>query len=387
MSSLLRTGPVADTKIVIGYQPDPDLDDDEQPTDVFPEEPDTPLGPMSVSSSEMIIVPENIYSAVTLDALTVAPTYYVTADHVRLLEVAAAAFDEFDLMPRMPTRSGFVVLARPIELPMPGGATQPVRAFAWNTWSDVNTSMGTPGRAGEVWTFSSRKRDTGLQMVRDASSAWPSKKAWNNDADLLPCYADWLVTGVPLPPVAESVAVADARVQAHRWFAQHYGSPRRDSEGNMILPTPQEWQARITAMQARYDQYLAAGTERDSTGQYGFWQPYLAAFVLLLTQQITIVDEQQATPSSARLAGQVSRHRPTSVTVVDVRHSQRPGDDDSPAGERRRGALTTRHPVGAHWKWQPYGTGRALRRRILVPGYVRGPKDAPLVVKPRVIRL
>jgi hypothetical protein len=34
--------------------------------------------------------------------------------------------------------------------------------------------------------------------------------------------------------------------------------------------------------------------------------------------------------------------------------------------------------VGAHWRHQPYGPGRALRRPFLVLPHLRGPKDKPV---------
>jgi hypothetical protein len=299
------------------------------------------------------------------------------------MEVAAAAFDEFDLMPRMPSYAGFVVLARPIELPMPDGKTQPVRAFAWNTWGSINTSMNTPGAVGEVWTFASRKKDADFSQVEQASGYWPSKKTWQTDADLLPCYTDWLITGASLPPISESVAESIARDRSHKWFVNHWGTPPRDADGTMILPSPEDWAASITAGRARYDQYLAETTEKQRTDQYGYWQRYLAAFVLLLTQQITIAEKKPVAAQDARRGSQVSRSRSTDVTVVDVRHNRRASTSGTGTGRQ----LTERRVVNGHWKWQPYGPASSLRRRIFLGEYIRGPVDAPLVVKPRVTRL
>lgn len=387
---MLRTGPEpVGTNVVVGWEPR-ERHADEIPADVFAEPVPEPE-PMSVKASA-VIVPENVYTKATPHVLASAPTYYVTRDMCTIIEVAAEAFDDFDMMPRLPQSSGFVVLARPIELPMPDGAVQPVRAFAWNTWGDAVTSMGTVGDIGEVWTFASRKDDTAFDMVADAAEQWPSKKAWQTDPDLLPCYADWVFTGTPIGPTSESVAYAEARRRAFDWFHQQsVRFEKRDAEGTLILPTVDEWSAMITAAQAREDQYLAAATQKDRIDQYGRFQPYLAAFVMLLTQQITLAEPEHPTSDAVRLAKQVGDRRPDSVTVVDIRHSARPHRDDTDdAGEgtgHKRGPLTHRHLVGSHWKWQPYGKDRALRRRIFVAGYVRGPEDKPLVVKPRVTRL
>lgn len=378
---ILRIGPATDASIVVGYEPT-EPTGEEDPTDVFPDPPADGWGPMSVSQS--VMVPESVYAPVTVDHLAGAPTYYVTADMCTVMEVAAEAFDEFDLMPRMPNYAGFVVLARPIHLPMPDGKTQPVRAFAWNTWGSINTSMNTPGTAGEVWTFGSRKKDADFSQVEQASELWTSKKAWQTDADLLPCYTDWLITGVPLPPVSETMAEVHARDKAHRWFVEHIGEPQRRADGSMILPSPEAWEASVTAGRAKYDQFLAEATGPQRIDRYGTWQPYLAAFVLLLTQQITVADKTQVAVQDAIRGRKVNRNRPSGVTVVDIRHPKRSGER---GGTGKRAPLAERQLVGSHWKWQPYGPKSGLRRRIFLGPYERGPEDAPLVVKPRVTRL
>lgn len=382
IEAMRRAGPVRDTNMVVAFQKNEDYDPDALPTDVYEA---ATVEPAPGFTPTDLIIPEAIYSEVTPVMLSNAPTYYVTADMCTVMEVAAAAFDEFDLMPRLPRSSGFVVLARPIELPMPGGTSQPVRAFAWNTWGEVSTSMGTTGAVGEVWTFASRKRDADFVMVQEAAKVWPSKKAWRSEPDLLPCYGDWVAVGTPLPPVAEAAAIGNARIRAHDWGNLNFPA-KFGPDGAPVAPTQEEWEARLNASQARYDQYLAEEMEQAPDDQYGYWQPYLAAFVLLLTQQITVAEPTDLPEATVRLARKVNPTRPSTVTVVDVRHVRRTGSAREPTGATR-GPLTSRQLVGSHWKWQPYGTKRALRRRIFVSGYVRGPEDAPLVVKPRVIRL
>lgn len=379
-AAMLRTGPTSNTRIVVGYDRHDDDPAAAVPTDVYAAEAPEPA-PLSVDA-ESVLVPEQIYAEATPQALAEAPTYYVTADMCTLIEVAAEAFDDFDLMPRLPAAAGFVVLARPVYLPMPGGTSQPVRAFAWNTWGDIATSMGTPGMVGEVWTFASRRDDAEFKVVAEAAADWPSKKAWATDPDLLPCFADWLVTGIPVGPLSETVAEGNARAEAHQWLRQ------RGARYQQSPPTPEVWQGLVSAAQARYDQRLAAATKTERTDRYGYWQPYLAAFVLLLTQQITATAAEPVSADEARLASKVGPRRPSTVTVVDIRSTgHTSGDTPDESTGHRRAPLDHRHLVGAHWKWQPYGPNRSLRRRILITPYVRGPEDKPLVVRPRVTRL
>lgn len=379
-----RNGPIVDSSTIVGYEP-AGTPDDPLPTDVYDDDSGALVdqGELDKLPSQ-ILVPAELHRQVTLDALAAAPTYYVTPDMVTVIEAAAAAFDSTDMMPRLPRRSGFVVLARPIEIPM-GDSVEHVRAFAWNLWSEIKTGAAASGRGvtGEVWTFSSRRRDAGFRPVEEARKIWSSKTAWRDEPELLPSFCDWLLTGAPVPPISEPGGLADARFRALTWF---YDQMRPHAAAAGGVPQRPVWDRLLTAAEARYDQFLAEETAKGSTGRYGFFQPYLAAFVLLLTQQITTAQEQPASPTSVRLASKVSRNRSSKVTVVDIRHVRRTGSDREPTGATR-GPLTSRQLVGSHWKWQPYGEGRALRRRIFVSGYVRGPEDAPLVVKPRVTRL
>lgn len=41
--------------------------------------------------------------------------------------------------------------------------------------------------------------------------------------------------------------------------------------------------------------------------------------------------------------------------------------------------LKNRHVVRGHWKWQPYGEGRALRRHTWIAPYIQGPEGAPIL--------
>lgn len=377
-----RNGPMVDASTIVAYEPIGGSDDP-LPTDVYNDDTGEAVDTRDLDAlPNQILVPPDVYRAVTLDALAAAPTYYVTADMVTMIEAAAAAFDESDTMPRLPRRSGFVVLARPIELPM-ADQVEHVHAFAWNLWSEIRTDSTTTSRSvvGEVWTYSSRRHDAGFKPVEEAREMWSSKTAWRDDPDLLPSFCDWLLTGAPIPPTSESAAVTQARRRTHRWFLDRM-QPHAAAAGG--VPPDEAWYRTLTAAEAQQDQFLAEELEKDPDSRYGFFQPYLAAFVLLLTQQITVADKRPATASDAKRARRVFPARPSTVTVVDIRHARRTGDREGTGTGRK---LEIRVPVSGHWKWQPYGERRALRRRIFVESYERGPEDAPLVVKPAVFRL
>lgn len=53
---------------------------------------------------------------------------------------------------------------------------------------------------------------------------------------------------------------------------------------------------------------------------------------------------------------------------------------------KSRGAPTVQTLVAGHYKMQPYGEGGDQRRMIHVEPYWRGPEDAPIVVRPHVLK-
>ena len=42
--------------------------------------------------------------------------------------------------------------------------------------------------------------------------------------------------------------------------------------------------------------------------------------------------------------------------------------------------------VDGHWRNQPYGVGHSLRRLQWIAPFIKGPEDAPLVIKDKVMR-
>lgn len=61
------------------------------------------------------------------------------------------------------------------------------------------------------------------------------------------------------------------------------------------------------------------------------------------------------------------------VKVIYVRGSRR---NHQPTGEHNN--YSCRWAVSGHWRNQPYGPGRKLRRPIWIAPYIKGPADAPL---------
>jgi hypothetical protein len=74
-------------------------------------------------------------------------------------------------------------------------------------------------------------------------------------------------------------------------------------------------------------------------------------------------------------AGHPAEGDKNKVQVIHLRRSEYRMLDQTEASGRK---LAFRVPVRPHYKRQPYGPGRKLRRIILIPRHWRGPDDAPI---------
>lgn len=118
-------------------------------------------------------------------------------------------------------------------------------------------------------------------------------------------------------------------------------------------------------------------------------QPVVAALAAawLLMQQPQLVDRtrERAEAPVRRAYARAGRGDPE-VTVVDLRRQYAPQDQDpdSEVRDERGRRYRNRWVVSGHWRNQPYGRGRELRRQQWVPAYVKGPEGAPLLATERV---
>lgn len=104
----------------------------------------------------------------------------------------------------------------------------------------------------------------------------------------------------------------------------------------------------------------------------------------LLMEQPALVDRTRERPGGTE--GRSSARAglgPSEVTRVDLRRMYVPQDQDPDAAREGR-RYRHRWVVSGHWRDQPYGPERALRRRKWIPAYVKGPDGAPLLATERV---
>ncbi|MCG5466715.1 hypothetical protein MED01_005757 [Micromonospora sp. MED01] len=132
-----------------------------------------------------------------------------------------------------------------------------------------------------------------------------------------------------------------------------------------------------------------------STGEgLRFGQPYapaseetrlmlcsLIATWILTTQPDAEVTDEPADKATRRAYQRANRPAPL-VRLVRLRRKQQPRRDTTDDTPTR--VYTRRWWVKGFYREQPYGPGRALRRRTYVRPHIKGPDDAPLILNQQV---
>lgn len=105
----------------------------------------------------------------------------------------------------------------------------------------------------------------------------------------------------------------------------------------------------------------------------------------LLMQQPQLIDRTAERPSKTVQRSYTRTGQPApEVTVVDLRRQYVPQDRDQDTDDQPGRRYRHRWVVSGHWRNQPHGPGRELRRQQWIPAYVKGPDGAPLLATERV---
>ncbi|GGT65359.1 hypothetical protein [Streptomyces purpureus] len=136
---------------------------------------------------------------------------------------------------------------------------------------------------------------------------------------------------------------------------------------------------------------------------YGFALP-------VTVEPVPLIDKDLPQPIVAALAAswllmqqrllvERARHRPDKTTARSYARAGRPVPEVTSVGLRRQYVLSGqedegtdiagrrylhRWVVSGHWRDQPHGPDRALRRKTWIPSYVKGPEGAPLLSTEKV---
>jgi hypothetical protein len=115
--------------------------------------------------------------------------------------------------------------------------------------------------------------------------------------------------------------------------------------------------------------------------------PVVAALAAawLLMNQPTLVERTTEPADKATTRAYKRRQQPTpGVTLIDLRRAYAPDNREEtgtdPAGRHYR----HRWVVQGHWRDQPHGPERSLRRRQWIPAHIKGPDGAPMLATERV---
>jgi hypothetical protein len=117
-------------------------------------------------------------------------------------------------------------------------------------------------------------------------------------------------------------------------------------------------------------------------------KPILTALWSLVGQPIiSEVKERPITPDARKARKKLASAG--NVRVLGLRQRIQSAGPDGLARTYGRGSREYTHQwiVRGFWRNQPYGPERALRRRVWIDSYVKGPADKPLVIEPKVYRV
>lgn len=104
----------------------------------------------------------------------------------------------------------------------------------------------------------------------------------------------------------------------------------------------------------------------------------------LLMQQPNLTESRTERPDKAAARALHRAGRPAhGVSIIDLRRAYVP-DGQEEHGESGGRRYLNRWVVRGHWRDQPHGPERALRRRQWIPAYIKGPDGAPLLAPERV---
>ncbi|MEU3455319.1 hypothetical protein ABZ671_17235 [Micromonospora sp. NPDC006766] len=107
----------------------------------------------------------------------------------------------------------------------------------------------------------------------------------------------------------------------------------------------------------------------------------LIATWILTTQPDAEITDTPADKATRKAYQRAKRPAPV-VRLVSLRRKQQTRTEETTTGKTR--TYTRRWWVAGFFREQPYGPGRALRRRTYVRPHIKGPADAPLILTDKV---
>jgi len=165
------------------------------------------------------------------------------------------------------------------------------------------------------------------------------------------------------------------------WTSKNFDKMRRFFEGNLVLnyASPMMYGMTIQEMLERavikneHVKELYETNEAEITHATSNLLRFLQTLWRLLGQRVAV--GMQAQPSRGyRRRAERAQFPEKYVTVITLRRPK--SESGVPA---RSVEWSHRWLVSGHWRWQPYGDG--THRQIWISPYIKGPDDAPLVIR------
>jgi len=102
----------------------------------------------------------------------------------------------------------------------------------------------------------------------------------------------------------------------------------------------------------------------------------------LVRDRIALTETRKGPRPSVKRWQRKHGHEPEDIIEITLRRPDgHNGAKDAPGGGVD---WTHRWIVDGHWRNQPYGVGQSLRRLQWIAPFIKGPEDAPLVIKDKV---
>lgn len=256
---------------------------------------------------------------------------FVSAEMCQLIASAADSFQPEPLyVTDLLTPAGFVYYEEPFVVPDRFNRPVEIAAVSWspviNRRSDSDEELADFGSKAEFLTW---------LHARDGNRAELGVAA---DGIVISLYA----------PTPEGIGYSTPLLllhMTHWWFGMEFDGNEVDENG---VPTGAAW-----------------------------WWKIIQSTLRLMQQRIAVTHTEKA-PRPMRREAQRLNYRLGDVLVVRLRRER--GQVNEPSGEEAR--YSHRFIVHGFWRNQWYPVDK-IHRQIFISDYVKGPKDKPLIVRPR----
>lgn len=118
----------------------------------------------------------------------------------------------------------------------------------------------------------------------------------------------------------------------------------------------------------------------------GGMQAAVAFWSILQPNLVTTVEAKSTDglkPKQVRVEREKGREE--TITVIRLHHDVKRRMEEVAEGRKKYG-LSHQFEVRGHWRQQPYGPGRNLRRPQYIDAFWKGPKGTPMVIKDKVLK-